>query len=209
MRTTLWVLLLSLLLVPTAVQADTLTFRFQGGTVVVSDVLSNSGSPSQLVEVSATGSSNITIQGSLGSVEFSTGVWNESTWGFDPGGSITITSNGTGGLPAGVLFSGTFTGTGTWTLISYANGISEWVFESQVSGTVSPELLAALGLPSDLSQVTATIRFKINLSTGIGTVEFGSIVSHTPEPGTLALLGVGLGGMAMARMRGLKNGKNK
>jgi hypothetical protein len=209
MRTTLWVLVLSLLLVPAAVQADTLTFRFQGGTVVASDVLSNSGAPSELVEVSATGSSNLTIQGSLGTVEFSTGVWNDSTWGFDPGGSITITSNGTGGLPAGVLFSGTFTSAGTWTLISYADGTSEWVFESQVSGTASPELLAALGLPSDISLFTATITIKINASTGIGTVEFGSIVSHTPEPGTLALLGVGLGGIAMTRMRRLRNGKKK
>ncbi|MCL6482131.1 MAG: PEP-CTERM sorting domain-containing protein [Firmicutes bacterium] len=209
MRTTLWVLLLSGLLVPATVQADTLTFRFQGGTVVASDVLSNSGAPSELVEVSATGASNITIQGSLGTVEFSSGAWNDSTWSFDPGGSITITSNGAGGLPAGVLFSGTFTSAGTWTLISYANGTSEWVFESLVSGTASPELLAALGLPSDVSQFTATITIKINALTGIGTVEFGSIVSHTPEPGTLALLGVGLGGMAMARMRRLRNGKNK
>jgi hypothetical protein len=70
-------------------------------------------------------------------------------------------------------------------------------------------LLAALGLSSDISQFTATITIKINAATGIGTVEFGSIVSHTPEPGTLALLGVGLGGVALARMRRLKNGKNK
>ncbi len=205
MRTTLWVLIVGLLLAPTAVQADTLTFRFQGGTVVGTDALTNAGDPSELTEVSTTG---VTIQGSLGTVEFTTGTWNDSTWSFDPGGSITITSNGTGGLPAGVLFSGSFTGAGTWTLVNYADGTSEWVFESQVSGTASPELLAALGLPSDISQFTASITIKINAVTGVGTVEFGSIVSHTPEPGTLALLGVGLGGIALARMRRLRNGKN-
>lgn len=205
MRTTLWVLVLGLLLAPTAVQADTLTFRFQGGTVVATDVLSNAGSPSELTEVSTSG---IVIQGSLGTVEFTTGTWNESTWSIDPGGLITITSNGTGGLPVGVVFNGSFTSSGTWTLVSYADGTSEWVFESQVSGTASPELLAALGLPSDISQFTASITIKINAVTGVGTVEFGSIVSHTPEPGTLALLGVGLGGIALARMRRLKNGKN-
>ncbi len=205
MRTTLWVLIVGLLLAPTAVQADTLTFRFQGGTVVGTDALTNAGDPSELTEVSTTG---VTIQGSLGTVEFTTGTWNDSTWSFDPGGSITITSNGTGGLPAGVLFSGSFTGAGTWTLVNYADGTSEWVFESQVSGTASPELLAVLGLPSDISQFTASITIKINAVTGVGTVEFGSIVSHTPEPGTLALLGVGLGGIALARMRRLRNGKN-
>ncbi|MCL6566499.1 MAG: PEP-CTERM sorting domain-containing protein [Acidobacteriia bacterium] len=207
MRTTLWVLVLGLLLLaPGVVEADTLTFRFQGGTVAGTTALSNSDDPSELTEVSTTG---VTIQGALGTVEFTTGAWNDSTWSFDPGGSITITSNGTGGLPAGVLFSGSFTSAGTWTLISYADGTSEWVFESQVSGSASPELLAALGLSSDISQFTATITIKINAATGIGTVEFGSIVSHTPEPGTLALLGVGLGGVALARMRRLKNGKNK
>ena len=102
MRTTLWVLVLGLLLLaPGVVEADTLTFRFQGGTVAGTTALSNSDDPSELTEVSTTG---VTIQGALGTVEFTTGAWNDSTWSFDPGGSITITSNGTGGLPAGVLF---------------------------------------------------------------------------------------------------------
>ncbi len=210
MRTWLGVLVLALLLTPAVAQADTLTFRFQGGTVVATDVLSNSGDPSVLTEVSAVlGSGSTTIQGSLGTVDFTTGTWNESTQSFDPGGSITITSNGTGGLPAGVIFSGTFTGQGTWTLVSYANGTSEWIFQSTVTGTASPELLAALGLSSDTSNITATITITFNASTGIGTVEFGSIVSQAPEPGTLALLGVGLGGIATARLRRLRSGKSK
>lgn len=209
MRTLVGILALGVLLTPAVAQADTLTFKFQGGTVVATDVLSNTGDPSVLTEVSTltdSGSSTL-IQGSLGTVEFTSGLWNEDIQGFDPGGSITITSNGTGGLPAGVIFSGTFTGQGTWTLVSYANGTSEWIFQSTVTGTASPELLAALGLSSSSSLISATITISFNVATGVGTVEFGSIVSHTPEPGTLALLGLGLGGIAAVRMRRLKNGK--
>ena len=58
--------------------------------------------------------------GSLGTMSFTTGALISSVGGvetFASGGSFEITGNGTGGLPNGVIFTGTFSGPVTETII--------------------------------------------------------------------------------------------
>src|SRR5262249_37985356 len=76
-------------------------------------------------------------QGSnLGSLSFTTGAFtsgNAQNGGtLAPGGTFTITGNGTNGVPSGVLFSGTFT-SASWNLITNANGTHNYVLQAEVS----------------------------------------------------------------------------
>lgn len=185
------------LLVPTVALADSVTFDFSGGTATAENNLSNAGDLATLAKVST---SSTSTEGTLGSVTFTTGEWNDATGEFDPGGSITITANGTGGLPDGSVFEGTF-GSGTWTLVESSDGSHTFVYDGTVSGTVDPALLAVLGLSGMGGEITATIKITFTSGSNVGSVEFGQIVSHTPEPGTLALLGLGLTSMAAAQWR--------
>ncbi len=79
--------------------------------------------------------------GNLGSVTFSTGALSSGslTMGgaFAPGGTFEVDGNGTGGLPNGVLFSGTFSGSVTWTLSTLANGTHNYTLTGVVTGTMS------------------------------------------------------------------------
>lgn len=134
--------LLMLLALPGSLLADTITIRFSGGTAVATDKLSNDpasgGSASNLDSV-------LSVNGLTGSVVFTTGLWNETTLQFDGGGSITVTSDGSGGLPVGTIFQGTFGAGGAWDLVAMIGNTAVFQYNGPLSGVLNPGLLAALG----------------------------------------------------------------
>ena len=185
MKRKVFLVLLSLAL-PLAALADNVDFSNSLGTLAGSSAgLTLTGST--LSEVVGLGG-NGPVFGDLGTVSFSTGSLISGslagTATFASGGSFIITGNGTNGVPSGVIFSSKFTSTVTWTYSSTLSNGSE-VFD--ISGTISGG---------------STIQgYAVLSSNGFATVSgtLGSgntIISTVPEPGTLALLGAGLAGLA-------------
>ena len=78
-------------------------------------------------------------QGSLGSVSFTTGALMSGNMMdgavFGPGGTFKIMGDGQGGLPNGVIFSGTFTGNAHWVPTGTV-GVSDSIFYT-LSGSIS------------------------------------------------------------------------
>jgi hypothetical protein len=138
-----------------------------------------------------------TVQGTdLGTISFTTGsliAGGSMTMGgsFNPGalGSFVITSNGGGGLPSGVLFTGSFTGPVSWQISTLSNGNHQYTLSGTVSGTLY-----------NGTKVTGLFNGKI----GVGSGDL-NVVSSVPEPGTLGLLGTGLIGLAGVLHRKLKS----
>ena len=139
-----------------------------------------------------TGSTLINVGGivgtNLGSFTFTTGAFtsgNAQLGGIlAPGGTLTITGNGTNGVPNGVIFSGTFTNA-SWNIIPLADGSHEYTLTGAIQGN---------------GQVGATVQLVVisgkGYFNGSGRLSSGDTSLSVPEPGTLSLLGTGLIGLA-------------
>jgi|SRR5579863_4071484 hypothetical protein len=130
------------------------------------------------------------VTGELGSVTFTTGALTGGTLQmggtFAAGGTFTIDGNGNGGLPDGTLFSGTFSGTVTWTLTTLANGTHSYTLTGVVTGTMGGSSVNGVSVQLTINTGKGYFNGSTTISGGDTTVE-----TSVPEPSTLALFGAG------------------
>ena len=186
---------LSCMLLPSLASASSTDFSNSGGTLAGTNAgLTLTGS--MLIAVTGFNGGGM-INGDLGTVAFTTGALSSGDLQmggtFASGGTFTITGNGTGGLPTGVIFSGTFSGSVTWTLATLANGTHNYTLTGVVTGTMG-------GMNVNGVTVQLTINTGKGFYSGSTLISGGNttIESSVPEPSTLVMFGTG--GLSMLGM---------
>ncbi len=179
------------LALPAVVFADSVDYTNSGGTLSGSSAgLSLSGSV--LIAVNGLNGGGLLTGPDLGSVSFTTGALISGSLQmggtFASGGSFTITGNGTNGIPDGTLFTGSFSGPVSWTLVTLANGTHNYTLTGTISGWNGS------GTPTQGVTVELTINTGKGFFNGRTRISSGDTSGSTevPEPGSLTLLGSGL-----------------
>jgi hypothetical protein len=199
-KKTIFLMILAVALPLAAFAGSSIDFTNSGGTLAgTNSGLSLTGST--LIAVNGLGGGGLITGSNLGSVTFSTGALSSGSLQmggtFAAGGTFSIIGNGTSGVPNGVIFSGTFSGPVTWTLVTLANGTHNYTLTGSLAGNMG----SGNGVTVQLTVNTGKGFF--NGSTSISSGDTNIVV---PEPGTLGLLGTGLIGIAGLVKRKLTTG---
>jgi hypothetical protein len=178
--------------------SSTIDFANMGGTLTATTSgMSLSGST--LVAVSGVNGLGL-ITGDLGTISFSTGAMTNGSLqmgGTFNDGTFTVQTDGFGGLGSGTLFSGSFNGPVTWTLITLQNGTHNYVLTGVLSGTIN-------GINVDGVSVQLTVNTGKGFFNGSTTIASGNTAlspTAVPEPSTLGFFGIGLFGLGAAVRR--------
>lgn len=184
--------LLGSLMIPAAFADNSVDFSNSGGTLTGSSTgFSLSGST--LIAITGFNGNGL-VTGDLGTVTFTTGALTGGSLDlggtFAAGGSFTIAGNGTNGVPSGTLFTGSFSGPVTWTLMDLANGTHNYTLTGALTGTAN-------GVMVDGVTVQLTINTGKGFFNGTTMIAGGdtTIVGSVPEPSSIALFGTGMAGL--------------